>query len=96
MRPERVFFKQFKGLEDDFSFDAHSVFSERRKVELALKFTNYNSLPVIRAWGVSPYLDPLIRAMPFKTQQGQGRQRAMKDATTSKSFTRYRSCKRSK
>jgi len=55
-----VFFKQFKGLEDEFSFDAHSVFSELRKDELALKLTNHNAVPVIRAWGVSPHLDPLI------------------------------------
>src|ERR1700677_2275097 len=54
------FFKQFKRLEEEFSFDAHSVFSDRRKNELALKFTNQSAIPVIRAWGVSPHLDPLI------------------------------------
>lgn len=57
-----LFFKQFKRLEQDFSFDAHSVFSDRRKGELALKLTRYRSIPVIRAWGLSGELDPLIGA----------------------------------
>jgi hypothetical protein len=50
--------KQFKGLEVEFSFDAHSVFSARRKDELALKLIS--GIPVVRAWGLSPHLDPLI------------------------------------
>lgn len=52
------FFQQFKALEEELSFDAHSVFSDRRKDELALKLND--AVPVIRAWGVSPHLDPLI------------------------------------
>ena len=38
-----VFFKQFKGLEEELSFDAHSVFSDRRKDELALKLIRRHS-----------------------------------------------------
>lgn len=53
-----VFFKQFKELESELSFDAHSVFSDRRKDELGLKLID--AVPVIRAWGLSPHLDPLI------------------------------------
>lgn len=53
-----VFFKQFKALEAELSYDAHSVFSDRRKDELALKLID--AVPVIRAWGVSPHLDLLI------------------------------------
>ena len=57
------FFRQFEELEAELSFDAHSVFSDRRKAELALKLTK--AVPVIRAWGVSPHLDPLIdRCLP--------------------------------
>ena len=52
------FFRQFEELEAELSFDAHSVFSDRRKAELALKLTK--AVPVIRAWGVSPHLDPLV------------------------------------
>ncbi len=53
-----VFFKQFKALEAELSFDAHSVFSNLRKDELGLKLID--AVPVIRAWGLSPHLDPLI------------------------------------
>ena len=42
-----VFFKQFKELEGELSFDAHSVFSDRRKDELGMKLID--AVPVIRA-----------------------------------------------
>src|ERR1700722_18786692 len=51
-----VFFKQFKRLEQESSFDSHSIFSIRRKSELVLKLTKHNNIPVIRAWGVSSEL----------------------------------------
>ncbi len=54
------FFKQFKRLEEEISFDSHSIFSGPRTKELALKLTNLKAIPVIRAWGVSPHLEPLI------------------------------------
>lgn len=67
------FFKQFKGLEEELSFDAHSVFSDRRQDELASKLVD--GVSVIRAWGVSPHLDPLIdrcipRLIKVKTVKG--------------------------
>ncbi len=76
------FFKQFKGLEEELSFDAHSVFSDRRQGELALKLID--GISVIRAWGVSPHLVPLIdRCIPtlIKAKTVRG---LMKDRTTSK------------
>jgi hypothetical protein len=54
------FFKQFKQLEEEVPFDSHSVFSSRRKHELALKLTKDSTIPVICAWGVSEKLVPLI------------------------------------
>lgn len=54
------FFKRFKRLEDQAAFDAHSVFSIRRKNELALKMTTDKTIAVVCAWGVSDELDPLI------------------------------------
>lgn len=78
------FFKQFKRLEVDDSFDSHSIFSGRRKNELALKLTNHSAIPVIRAWGVGPHLDPLIdRCMPklIRTKIVRG---LMKEGTTNK------------
>jgi hypothetical protein len=44
-----IFIKQFKELEEELSFDAHSIFSNRRKNELALKLID--GISVIRAWG---------------------------------------------
>lgn len=55
-----LFFQQFAELEKSFAYDAHSVFSDRRRTELAAKLTQDKALPVIRAWGVSPQLEPLI------------------------------------
>src|SRR4051794_32874293 len=54
------FFKQFKGLEEEASFDSHSVFSHQRNNELALKMTADKRIAVICAWGISAELDPLI------------------------------------
>ncbi|MCE9554180.1 MAG: DUF1643 domain-containing protein [Planctomycetes bacterium] len=54
------FFKEFKRIEEEASFDAHSIFSTHRSNELTSKLTQYKSIPVIRAWGVSAELDPLI------------------------------------
>ena len=79
-----VFFKQFKGLEGDLSFDAHSIFSDRRSDELALKFTKHNAIPVIRAWGVSAELDPLIDRCTSKLTKAKAVRGLMKEGTTNK------------
>lgn len=50
------FFKQLESA----SFDSHSIFSVRRKNELVSKLTNHRPIPMVRAWGVSGELDPLI------------------------------------
>ena len=78
------FFKQFKGLEADLSFDAHSVFSDRRKDELALKFTKHKAVPVILAWGVSEALDPLIERCTSKLASAMIVGGLTKDGTTNK------------
>ena len=79
-----VFFKQFKGLEEEFSFDAHCIFSEWRKKELALKLAKLNAVPVIRAWGVSPHLDPLIDRCISKLAKAKFVRGLMKEGTTNK------------
>lgn len=78
------FFKQFKGLEDDLLFDAHSVFSDRRKDELALKLIKHKAVPVIRAWGVSEALDPLIERCTSKLAKAMIVMGRMKEGTTNK------------
>jgi len=60
------FFKRFKLLEGEASFDSHSIFSSRRKDELVLKLTKYHDIPLVRAWGVSSELDPLIERCTSK------------------------------
>ena len=77
-----VFFKQFKGLEEEHLFDAHSVFSDRRTDELALKLTG--GIPVIRAWGVSPHLDPLIDRCISKLTKAKVVRGLLKEGTTNK------------
>ena len=77
-----VFFKQFKGLEEKFSFDAHSVFSDRRTDELTSKLID--GIPVIRAWGVSPHLDPLIDRCISKLTRANSVMGLVKEGTTNK------------
>ncbi|MES2788006.1 MAG: DUF1643 domain-containing protein [Planctomycetota bacterium] len=78
------FFKQFKRLEDEVSFDSHSIFSARRKQELAVKLTKHKSIPVIRAWGVSPELDPLIERCSSQISYSKTIRGLIKEGTTNK------------
>ena len=78
------FFKQFKRLEEEASFDSHSIFSIRRNNELALKMTTDKTIAVICAWGVSAELDPLIERCTSgitKTKKING---LLKEGTTNK------------
>lgn len=77
-----VFFKQFKGLEKDHLFDAHSVFSDRRADELTLKLPS--GIPVIRAWGVSPHLGPLIGRCLSRLTKAKLVRGLLKEGTTNK------------
>jgi hypothetical protein len=78
------FFKQFKRLEEEASFDSHSIFSGRRKSELALKLTKHSAVPVIRAWGVSAELDPLIERCTSKLTNAKTVWGLMKKGTANK------------
>ncbi len=78
------FFKQFQRLEADASFDSHSVFSSRRKSELVSKFTKHNTVPVIRAWGVSPELDPLIERCTDRIIRSKAVRGLIKEGTINK------------
>jgi hypothetical protein len=77
-----LFFKQFKGLEEEYSFDAHSVFSDRRTDELASKLIS--GIPVIHAWGVSPNLDPLIDRCLSKRTKAKAVRGLLKEGTMNK------------
>ncbi len=78
------FFKQFKGLEDEASFDSHSIFSIRRKNELALKMTTDKTIAVICAWGVSAELDPLIERCTSRITKNKTIKGLLKAGTTNK------------
>ena len=78
------FFKQFKGLEAEGSFDSHSVFSIRRKNELALKMTTDKTIAVICAWGVSAELNPLIECCTSRITQNKTIKGLLKAGTTNK------------
>lgn len=78
------FFKQFKQLEEVASFDSHSVFSNRRKNELTLKLTDHDAIPVIRAWGVSAQLEPLIERCLSRITKHKAIRGLIKEGTTNK------------
>jgi len=65
------FFKRFQRLEDQAAFDAHSIFSIRRKQELALKMTTDKTIAVVCAWGVSAELDPLIERCTLRISRNE-------------------------
>jgi hypothetical protein len=54
------FIKTFQRLERDSHFDSHSIFSEARTDELAIKLPKKRSTLLVLAWGMSEKLNPLI------------------------------------
>lgn len=79
-----LFFRQFQHLEREYSFDSHSVFSIRRRKELESKLTGHTGLPVIRAWGLSDELDPLIERCLSQTNSHQTTYGLTKDGLANK------------
>jgi hypothetical protein len=78
------FFQWFQRLEDQDAFDSHSIFSDRRREELASKLTNHGAVPVIRAWGLSSQLDPLIDRCVSQTAGNKAIHGLLKEGTTNK------------
>ena len=78
------FFKQFKRLEEEASFDSHSIFSSRRKNELHVKLMKHKAVPVVRAWGLSTELDPLIERCTPSIVRNKAIMGLMKEGTTNK------------
>ena len=54
------FIKRFQRLEADSHFEAHSVFSDARTVDLSSKLPKNRKIPLVLAWGISDKLTPLI------------------------------------
>lgn len=55
-----LFIKKFIGLEAEFSYDLHSIFAKKRREELTLALKRKTDAPLIKGWGISDKLDPLI------------------------------------
>lgn len=54
------FVKRFNDIESRTGFSAHSLFNDKRSVELRRKLNKKPEAPIVCAWGVSSDLDPLI------------------------------------
>ncbi len=54
------FIKNFQRLEKENGYLEHSIFSEKRNLELQQRLNKKDEAPIILAWGVSPDLEPLI------------------------------------
>jgi hypothetical protein len=79
-----AFFKQFKELEEEASFDGHFIFSISRKKELALKMTSDKKIPIICAWGLGAELDPLIKRCAANIKKQKTIQGLLKEGTTNR------------
>lgn len=79
-----LFIQQFKQLEAERGFDAHSLFSILRRDELKRQMLNYADVPVVRAWGVSPHLEPLIQRCEKSIQPMRHVSGLLKDGTNNK------------
>lgn len=79
-----LFIQQFKRLEAEQHFDAHCVFSKLRRKELKSQLLKYADLPVVRAWGVSPHLDPLIERCEAALSNVKKLSGLLKEGTTNK------------
>lgn len=78
------FFEQFNRLEQDDSFDSHSIFSIRRRNELISKLTRHDDILLICAWGVSAKLDPLIERCTSRIAKCTTIKGLKKEGTTNK------------
>ena len=74
----------YRELEAEHGFDGHSVFSDRRRGELAWKLGE--GAPVLRAWGTSPGLDPLIGRCLARLDDRGGVGGLLKEGTTDKFY----------
>jgi hypothetical protein len=79
-----LFIQQFKRLEAEHSFDAHSLFSALRRTELKQQMLKFDDIPVVRAWGVSPHLEPLIERCEKSLRPMRKLSGLLKDGTANK------------
>lgn len=78
------FFKQYQRLESESQFDSHSIFSEARTRELALKIPRSRQMPLVYAWGLSEHLDPLIERCLSKIASNRVTMGILEEGSTNK------------
>lgn len=80
------FIQRYRDVEDKTGFLEHSIFSAVRKNELESKLQRKMAAPVVRAWGVSADLDPLIKNCVSKISHITETSGLLKEGTTNKYF----------
>lgn len=78
------FIKLFQRLESAAGFDSHSVFSDARTDELALKLLTGKKTPLVLAWGMSDKLNPLIERCLLRLHPMSNRIGLLEPGTTNK------------
>ena len=78
------FIKLFQRLESAVGFDSHSVFSDARRDELALKLPTGKKTPLVLAWGMSEKLNPLIERCLSRLHPKSNRIGLLEPGTTNK------------
>jgi hypothetical protein len=80
------FVERFNDIENQTGFSAHSVFIDKRSIELRRKLNKKPEAPIICAWGVSTDLDPLIERCLSKVAGTFELSGLMKPSTENKYF----------
>lgn len=78
------FIKLYQRLEADSNFDSHSIFSEVRKNELAVKLPKSRKIPLVLAWGLSEKLDPLIERCLSRLPRNRTTKGLLEEGTANK------------
>ena len=78
------FIKLFQRLENEESFDSHSIFSDARTDELATKLPRGKKTPLVLAWGMSEKLNPLIERCLASLHPKSNRIGLLEPGTTNK------------
>ena len=78
------FIKLFRRLEDESDFDSHSIFSDARIRELAMKLPQSRQMPLVYAWGLSEKLDPLIERCLSKIASNRTIKGVLEEGTSNK------------
>jgi hypothetical protein len=80
------FIERFREIESQTGFEGHSIFADIRNNELNTKLKRKKASPVIRSWGVSTDLDPLIERCENKILEITDKTGLLKEGTINKYF----------